>query len=69
MGDPVPVPSPTGDAKQVAAFLDMLPPEKQDELFDAIDESNAGHRRMLMRYGIGAAAGLAVGFIAAKLLG
>lgn len=63
MGDPVP----PSDPSQLAQFIDVLPPDKQDMLLDAVDNSKAGHSRMLMRYGIGGVVGLVLGVVVAKV--
>jgi hypothetical protein len=55
------------DPSMLAAF-NAAPIEDQNQVLDALDETDAGRKRMFLRYGIGAVAGIAVGVLAAKAL-
>lgn len=53
---------------QLMAEATTLPDSEAQDILDIGDATPLGHRSMLIRYGIGAGAGLIIGFVIAKLL-
>ena len=53
---------------QLLALAPQIPDNQAQDLLDFVDATNVGHKAKLMRYGIGAAGGVFVGLVLAKVL-
>lgn len=79
MGDAVPdAPSTPGlfasgltpEAKrQLLAVATQMTPEQGRDLCDLCDATSAGHSQKMIRFGLGAAAGVLAGYLLARVLG
>lgn len=73
MGDPLPdlvslsISDPTARAALIAQGA-ALPDDKAELLLEVTDASAYGHKQKLMRFGLGAAAGLVLGYGVARLM-
>ncbi len=71
MGDAQPVnpfPQLPSGGLTPAQIAPMLTPEQSTFLSDIVDETAVGKKKRLLHFGIAGAAGIALGFIASKVL-
>jgi hypothetical protein len=55
--------------KQLLAVAAQMTPTQGQDLCDLCDATSAGHSQRLVRFGLGAAAGVLAGYLLCKVLG